>query len=268
VHRRAIVAAALATALPAASLIAQDSAYSRAFDRADRDPQTVVAHLRCISELVARVRNSGLRSQLDSADVICVHITKPVDRFVGVIVRTDSTWRKATRFVAIEPDFGGHLVNPLDTADVLVLLRAQRYAEWLDAKRGDTSRSLPTVVYRTDTLIHAWIIPAAIIPWPSRQAYVGGERHYVFPADAKKELFVVPPPAIRPVKGDTADGQWVIESADSIPTFSELLMAHMVRMEDRPATILTPTRTARLSGGKSIFSGVGVVGWSFTPRKP
>jgi hypothetical protein len=217
-------------------------------------------------DLNIRVRNSPLRNQLDSSDVVCVWAPDQ-GRTVGVIVQTDSTGKKAKKFIAIDPDFGVRLVNAMDTTAALEVLRAQRYAAWLDWKPRDTLPSLPIVAYRTDTLIHVWVIPAAIMPVPSSHPSVGGERHYVFPADAKKELYAVPPPKMHTVKGETA-GEWVIETTDSIPTFSELLMAHMLRMDERAVTIVTPTRVLKLSGGPGAGSGPGVVGWVILPKKP
>jgi hypothetical protein len=149
--------------------------------------------------------------------------------------------------------------EPTDTAEILVLLRAQRYADWLAWKDSAAGpRGLP-VVYRADTVIHVWMFP--LVNESDTSRLVGGERHYVFPSDAKKELSAAPVPAVRPVVrvGDS----WLIKSVgDSIPTLSEILAAYVLAEDRLDVTIELPHRFLKLLTRPNMGT------WIWLPKKP
>lgn len=235
------------------------STFSSDFDRADREAQTVVEHLKCYIDLAATVKHDSVALHRFMAnDVICALLG---GRMLGAIVATDSTWKHVTDLIMIDPVKRVQIAPSVDTTELLTLIRAERYAKWLDAGAGDSTEAFPTVVYRADTTIRVWIIPPTIMPRRPGTATTGGERLYVFPRDAKKELYAVPAPARRDIKG-LVNGEWIIDSrSDSIPTFSELLLANMLFMNRDPVSIVMPTRIAKLVGPP----GMGM--WVFFPNK-
>ena len=70
----------------------------------------------------------------------------------------------------------------------------------------------------------------------------------------------MPVPPVRPIT--QANGEWVIQSiGDSIPTFSEILMAHIMAEDHFPLTIDLPRQLLRL------VTTPGMGAWVWT-RKP
>ena len=99
-------------------------------------------------------------------------------------------------------------------------------------------------VYRADTVIHVWIFP--LVGATTADRLVGGERHFVFPSDAKRELSAAPVPRIRPIERGNGGG-WLIKSiGDSIPTLSEILAAHVLAEDHQEVTIDLPKRLVKL----------------------
>ena len=253
-HRRAI---ALALALTAARAGAQVSdSLAGTFAILDRQALIFMTHLRCQSNTFHAL-NARVVPPMDSGShVLCARIN---GRMIAAIVKTDSSWKRATSFVALDPTLKIRVNEPLDTAEVLVLLRAQRYADWLTWKDSTAGPRGLAIVYRADTLIHVWVIPETMLP--SGKLFVGGERHFVFPPDAKKELLADPVPPLREVK--RVNDEWLIPSSgESIPTFSEILLAHMLAEDRMAVTIDLPKHFLKFAAG----SGTGA--WLWLPKKP
>jgi hypothetical protein len=149
--------------------------------------------------------------------------------------------------------------EPTDTAEILVLLRAQRYADWLAWKDSvNGPRGLP-VVFRADTLINVWMFP--LVGGTPDSAYVGGERQYIFPADARKELWVAPVSPRRLVQ-NVPGGRVIKSVGDSVPTFAEVLMANVFAEDHLDVTIELPKYYLKLATSPN--AGV----WLWIPRKP
>lgn len=255
--RAAAAAVVLAAALSRGAAGQSSAGFSEAFDRVDRQAQRVTAHLSCVSRATVAER-TGVAPAADSAGthLICAELRRGL---VAAYVATDSSWKRATRLVAVDPERGVRITEPVDTAEILVLLRAQRYSQWLVSRSPDDTVGFLPVVYRVDTTIHVWMIPESILPMPTPST--GGERRYVFPADARKELYADPVPPRRPIKPPTA-GEWMVESSDSIPSFSEMLFANMMNMDGQPVAIVMPTKVARLVGPPRRAV------WVFVSKKP
>jgi hypothetical protein len=252
-HRGAV---ALAIAVISAASAGAQSGDLSVFDRLDLQAQFIMGYLRCTANSFNAERAGVVPPQDSSIHVLCARVG---DRMIAALVKTDSSWKRATSLVALDPNLKVRIQEPIDTAEVLVLLRAQRYADWLTWKDSTAgARGLP-VVYRADTLIHVWIIPETMLPTPA--LFAGGLRHFVFPSDAKKELYADPVPPVRPVK--RVNGEWLITSAgDSIPTFSEILLAHMLAEDRMGVTIELPARFLKL------ITSPAMGAWVWLPKKP
>jgi len=226
--------------------------YRKAFELADSQPRIVIQYLECM------VKHQGFAVQVGTgADVVCARVG---GRMLAAIVERMVTGERFI-FNAVDVNSAVRIDRP-DTAEVLTMLRAQTLAasRALIAAAADTSALLTPVVYRADSVIHAWVIPFSMIPMPTG-AFTGGVHHFVLDRNARQELSRTPLTPRSPVTG-IRNGDWIIESTDSIPAFSELLMAHMLRMDGRPASIVMPTRIAKLSGDARTIT------WDFLPRKP
>ena len=213
-------------------------------------------YLRCSSKSFHALQR-GVIAPLDSGShVLCAMIG---NRMAAAYVTFDSSGKRPSRVSILDPERMVERREPTDTAEILILLRAQRYADWLawkDSVHGP--RGIP-VVYRADTVIHVWMFPA--IGDTPADVMVGGERHYVFPRDAKKEISSAPVPPRRLAR--EVNGERVIVSeGDSIPTFAEVLAAYIIAEDRRPVTIELPRHFLKLSTAPSM----GV--WVWLPRKP
>jgi hypothetical protein len=221
------------------------------FDAADKHAQEVVRHLECLAKW------SRFAGQLGTnADLACVRVRGQM--VSAVVVKTVFGTREI--FSAADVNTGVRIADP-DTAEILTLLRAQLGAgsrALIDA-RPDTGGLMPPVVYRSDTVIHAWVVPFSLLPMPTG-AYLGAEHHYIFSRDGGRELWKAPLVPRIGVKG-LVNGEWIIDSHDSLPPTSALIMAHMLRMDSRPVTIMMPARVARLRGDSI------AVNWTFEARK-
>ena len=249
-HRGAIALLAGLGLARLASAQATDS-YRKAFELADSQPRIVIQYLECL------VKHGRFAGQVGTgADVVCARVGGSM---LAAVVERMVTGERFI-FTAVDVNTAMRIDRP-DTAEVLTMLRAQILAgsRALIAVGADTLPLLPPVVYRADSVIHAWVIPFSMIPMPTG-AYTGGIHHYVLDRNARQELSRTPIAPRSPITG-IRDGDWVIESTDSIPTFSELLMAHILRMDSRPVSIVMPTRIAKLSGDARTIT------WAFLPRK-
>lgn len=235
---------------------AQAPAKLSRFDSLDLQAQFIMEYLRCSASTYNAVE-ARVIAPLDSGTyTLCADIGH---RMTAAFVKFDSTGKRPKRLTILDPRRMVERREPVDTAEILVLLRAQRYADWLawkDSVHGP--RGLP-VVYRADTLIHVWMFPVA--GDTVTNMIVGGERHYVFPRDAKQELSSDPVPPSRIVK--RVNGAHLIQSlGDSIPTFSEILAAHMIAEDRQEVTIELPRHFLKL------LTGPGMGAWIWIPKKP
>lgn len=236
--------------------------FSTAFDSVDRHAQEVARHLKCLGDASLPGRRGGIAA----SDTAGTHLmcARWEGGLAALYIATDSTWKVATKFAAFDPVSAARIMAPFDTANVLLLLRARRYAQWMVSKGppgpSDSVGYLPPVVYRTDTVIQVWIIPGAILPVQA-DPRTGGEYHYVLPRDARKEISVDSNPVMRPIR-KVQGSEWIVESRDSVPNFSELLFVNILSLGGIESSIVTPTRVAKLVGPPDMAM------WVFLPRKP
>jgi hypothetical protein len=256
VHRRAIAFVVAAWLSIPASARAQTRNTVSAFDRLDMQAQFFMGYLRCSAASFTALTSHVIASVDSGTYTLCAQVK---DRMVAAFVKLDSSGKRASRLTILDPTRMVERREPTDTAEILVLLRAQRYADWLTWKdSANGPRGLP-VVYRADTVIHVWILP--VVGETPDSMFVGGERHYTFPGDAKKEIATAPVAPRRLVK--RVNGSLVIASVgDSIPTFSEILMAHIIAEDHRDVTIELPRHFLKLATTPDMGA------WLWLPKKP
>jgi hypothetical protein len=256
VHRRAIAFAAAAVVAATSVATAQKRDTVPTFEQLDMQAQFLMDYLRCSANSFNALQ-SGVIAPLDSGTHILCAVIK--DRMTSAFVKADSSWKRPIKLSILDPVRMVERREPTDTAEILVLLRAQRYADWLTWKDSAAGpRGLP-VVYRADTVIHVWIFP--LVRQTDTSRLVGGERHYVFPSDAKKEISAAPVPPVRPVL--RVGGSWLIKSVgDSIPTLSEILAAYVLAEDRQEVTIELPKRFLKL------VTATNAGAWIWLPKKP
>jgi hypothetical protein len=225
------------------------------FHRLDLQAQVFMNYLRC-SANTFNAQNAGVVPPADSGThILCASIK---GRMIAAMVKTDSSWNRAISFVALDPNRKVRISEPVDTAEVLVLLRAQRFADWLTWKDSTAGPRGLSIVYRADTVIHVWVVPETMVS-PTKLS-VGGLRHFVLSADARKQHSADPVPPMRPVSW--VNGEWLFTSiGDPIPNFAEILLAHILAEDRMAVTIELPKHYLKL------ITKPGMGAWVWLPKK-
>ncbi len=251
-----VVVAALVSRVAAAQMNSPE--FSRDFDRVDRQARQITTQFSCVVDLKG-LAESGVATTADTSGAYMMCATLG-GRLVGILGKVDSSYKRFLKFAAFDPERRARITTPLDTAEALILLTSQSRAAY--AMKDDGTQFLPLVAIRADSGIHVWVVPGSIIPMPVPQ--VGGEYHFLISADGRKILRADSAAPKRPIPRPPGSSRaWVIETgSDSVPTFSEMLLANFLSKAGHSATLAMKTKTAQLVGDFDMAV------WVFMPRKP
>jgi hypothetical protein len=248
----AVLRLAAAAALLAAPLTARAqpqpaprSDHAQRFDAADREAQAVAWVIEC-AQMTARARNRGAFGAVDSIGPYGLCVQVGTTRH-GVFFNADSALTRATNVRLVSFATMARSTAAIDTAALLVEVKAKRAATRLDApKFASERRPFAPFSYRfEDGRVHAWLLPISVFDGEA----LGGERWWTFADDGVSVLesndagplwraFAIP--ATREVT--------IASAAPDIPLLSELLIANLLARSGRVPTITTGSFASTLMG--------------------
>jgi hypothetical protein len=231
------------------SLVAQSLPPERAaaFDRGDRLSRALLATIRCAGG-VGQSRAEGLFGPLDSlgGNGQCIAVN---GKWVGVFFDADSLFTHVTRFSAVDLRSRTRRIEPLDTAAVLAVARAELSAQLRGMKAyADAGRQYTPMAFRFDgDSIEVWMIPVAVLT--GEPLTVGGERGYHYTPDGATLVREVDSFAdFRPVTVPDTGTVYIRSKGISVPTLTEFLLANALNERGRPVVIIMPWGQSRLVG--------------------